>query len=92
MDGHAGCSCHEEAFLVLLLEKHELHLVILQLVIASSSSSITEPCIEGGMSNEAVRSHNRRVVEVCTVSTRVRFAAHAQPICGNLDVEGASAV
>lgn len=75
MDGHAGLSCHEESFLVLLLEKHELHLVILQLVIASSSRA--GPCIEGGMRVGAVWDHIRRVVEVCSASTWVRFAAHA---------------
>lgn len=91
----------------MLLEEHELHLVVLELVVAARTVGARESTVGGVVYWEPSRArerkmgrsipHGRRRTMIKTWWTSktnnvVRFAAHIQPVRRNLDIERPSAV
>ena len=91
----------------MLLEEHELHLVVLERVVAAKTVGGGESTVGGVEYWEPSRTrerkrgrsipHGRRRTIIKTwwaskTNNVVGFAAHIQPVRRNLDVEGPSAV
>lgn len=91
--------------MVLLLEEHELHLVVLELMIAARTVGACESTVSGVVYWEASRlrergklipdGRRRTIIKAWWTpksNNEVGFAAHIQPVCRNFDVERPSAV